>query len=113
MHSETQKQWEKMKDIEKGSFLLNRLISEGESEYCICRKCFNKDGLSASMFACNNCEEWYHVKCIRFSYPFVHPEPFFVCPNCVDATFSDFLSYICHHAWEVISYRISTIMHGK
>ena len=98
-----------MRDIEKERFLLNTPISEREREYCICRKRFNKDDPSLPMVACNICDEWYHVECIRFSYPFVRAVPFFVCPNCVDTTFSGFLSYIRHRAWEVINYQIKDI----
>ena len=61
------------------------------------------------MVACNICDEWYHVECVRFFYPFVIAVPFFVCSNCVDTTLSGFLSHINRHAWEVINYQIKDI----
>ena len=87
MDCEIHRQWDKMKDIEKGRFFLNTPISE---RYW-CRKRFNEDDPSLPMVACNICDEWYHVECTRFPYPLVHAVPFFVCPNCVDRIFSGFL----------------------
>ena len=49
-------------------------------------------------------DDWHHAECVIYSHLVVHAEPFFVCPNRVDATFSGFLSYICHHTCEVINY---------
>ena len=94
MHGEIQRQWDKIKDIEKKIFLLNTPISEREREYCICRKRFNKNDPSSPMVVCNICDEWYHVECVRFFYPFVIAVPFFVCSNCVDTALSGFLSHI-------------------
>ena len=84
IRGEIQRQWDKIKDIEKKIFLLNTAISEREREYCICRKHFNQNDPSSPMVACNICNEWYHVECVRFFYPFVVAVPFFVSSNCVD-----------------------------
>ena len=109
MHGEIQRQWDKMKDIEKGRFLLNTPTSEREREYCICRKRFTKDDPSSPMVACNICDEWSHVECIRFSYTFVYALPFFVYPIVLIQHSQAFYRYIRHHAWEVINYEIKDI----
>ena len=109
MHGEIQRQWDKMKDIEKGRFLLNTPTSEREREYCICRKRFTKDDPSSPMVACNICDEWSHVEYIRFSYTFVHALPFFVYPIVLIQHSQAFYRYIRHHAWEVINYEIKDI----
>ena len=68
MNGEIQRQWDKMKDMEKERFLLYTPKSRREREYCICRKRYNKNQPSSPIVACNICPEWYHVECIEFSY---------------------------------------------
>ena len=60
------------------------------------------------MAACNICEEWYHVECMRFSYSFVHTVPSFVFCSCFVNLFRFFIC-IRQHVCELINYEIKDI----
>jgi len=48
--------------------------------YCVCKKPYHME----FMIGCDNCEEWYHPKCVNFKYPIEQAKNVtWYCPNCI------------------------------
>jgi len=62
--------------------------NDSERLYCICRK---PDDGSASMIACDECDEWYHISCLYSEEESenVLDQDKWVCPKCTEDTDQD------------------------
>lgn len=61
-----------------------KLLRDRSVLYCICRKPYDH----RAMIACDQCDEWYHFKCINLLEP---PPKTFICPACEPLTIDSML----------------------
>eukprot|EP00268_Persea_americana_P016791 TRINITY_DN17996_c0_g2_i1.p1 TRINITY_DN17996_c0_g2~~TRINITY_DN17996_c0_g2_i1.p1 ORF type:complete len:208 (-),score=35.89 TRINITY_DN17996_c0_g2_i1:197-820(-) len=61
-----------------------KLLRDRSVLYCICRKPYDR----RAMIACDQCDEWYHFKCINLLEP---PPKTFICPACEPLTIDSVL----------------------
>ncbi|GAA5878847.1 hypothetical protein JCM3774_000984 [Rhodotorula dairenensis] len=52
---------------------------EDDRLYCICQTLYDPERM---MIACDRCEEWYHVDCMRIDEDEVELVDLFICPKC-------------------------------
>ncbi|PWN20762.1 hypothetical protein BCV69DRAFT_282984 [Microstroma glucosiphilum] len=57
--------------------------SEGGKLYCICRTLYDDDKM---MIACDHCDQWYHVLCMKMKNEQADLIDVFVCPRCEPTT---------------------------
>ena len=89
MHGAKRRRWERVKDNDKEGFSLNTAISDREKD---------STGFVENVATkiTNDCEWFWAIYATsevmyQMSHPFLQAVPFFVCPGCVDTTFSGFL----------------------